>query len=73
MHSVGGSLAVESMAGLAWNQWQASRGIGGRLAMESVAGLAGNTQTAAFECDINWSMQHIEQSVLPVFDILTSF
>ena len=49
MLSGSGRLAVESMAGLAWNQWQLSRGIGGRLAMESVAGLAWNTQAAIQE------------------------
>ena len=32
-----------------------------------------NSPPAAYGCDINWSMQHIEQSVLLVFDILTSF
>jgi hypothetical protein len=31
------------------------------------------TWAAGNGCDINWSMQHIEQSVRPVFDILTSF
>jgi hypothetical protein len=54
MYSGGGSLAVESAAGLAWNQWQLSRGIGGRLAMESVAGLAWNTHcfsNPAFDAD----------------------
>lgn len=38
----GGSFAVESVAGLLWNQWQLSYGTGGSFAVESVAGFTWN-------------------------------
>ena len=38
----GGSLPMESVAALLWNQRQPSHGIGGRLAMESVAAFVWN-------------------------------
>ncbi len=41
----GGSIVLECVADLPWNQWQLSLGIAGRLAMESVARLAWNTQS----------------------------
>ena len=47
MHSSSGSLAVESVAGFVWNQWQLSPGMGGRLTLESVAGITWNTHLSA--------------------------
>ena len=41
---ISGSVPLESVAGLPWNQWQRSCGIAGSFAVESVAGLAWNTQ-----------------------------
>ena len=41
-HGIGGSFAVESVAGLLWNQWQLSCGTGGSFAVESVAGFVWN-------------------------------
>src|SRR5207244_10122214 len=41
-HGRGGSLLLESVAALPWNQRQLCRGIGGRLVMESVAAFVWN-------------------------------
>jgi hypothetical protein len=38
-----GSFHLESVAGFAWNQWQACCGISGRIRVESVAAFAWNT------------------------------
>jgi hypothetical protein len=38
----GGSFAMKSVAGFAWNQWQLCRGMIGSFGMESVAGFAWN-------------------------------
>ena len=43
----GGSFAVESVAGFAWNRWQLCRGISGSFRMESVAGFAWNRWQAS--------------------------
>jgi hypothetical protein len=39
---ISGSVRLESVAGLLWNQWQLCRGTGGSFAVESVAGFAWN-------------------------------
>src|SRR6266478_4350418 len=41
-HGRGGSLPMDGVAALPWNQRQLSPGIGGRLAMESVAAFVWN-------------------------------
>jgi len=41
--SEGWQTSPESVAALAWNQWQACRGMGGSFAMESVADFVRNT------------------------------
>jgi hypothetical protein len=38
----GGRIAMESVAGFAWNQWQLCRGMAGSFRVESVAGFAWN-------------------------------
>src|SRR5437867_5026952 len=39
---ISGSLRLESVAGLLWNQWQLSCGTGGNFTVESVAGFTWN-------------------------------
>ena len=41
-HGIGGSLPVESVAALPWNQWQLCRGISGSFRVEWVAALPWN-------------------------------
>ena len=47
----GWQTSPESVAALAWNQWQACRGMGGSFAMESVADFVRNTQPAGPRID----------------------
>jgi len=44
LSNIGGRIALESLAGITWNQWPESNGITGRNGMESVAGIVRNPQ-----------------------------